>query len=281
MTGMGRTGKAVCGGTLGCGAGHDSGGQGHRQRLRAAGCGDRGRPVVDDFARVRHFSARIHVQRASGVRGGGSGGAGLHRTGIIYLTRVEPPGANCASARAAAKFSVVGDIRGMGLLQGIEFVRDAKTREPFPPDARISNRIAGGRDGSGRGDVSDARHRWTGSAAIIFCWRLLSRYRREQCRCRGHACKCARRAGKCHRSDAGESRRNSTRRETIGEEKLLCAKVESGALLAVIAGAPARCCGTCCVRCVCDYGLRGQNRAARISHPKGPREKSRGNSSVR
>ena len=36
---------------------------------------------------------------------------------------------------------MVGDVRGMGLLCGIEFVRDAKTREPFPADARIAQRI--------------------------------------------------------------------------------------------------------------------------------------------
>ena len=39
------------------------------------------------------------------------------------------------------KFSVVGDVRGMGLLWGIEFVRDKETREPFPSDARIAYRI--------------------------------------------------------------------------------------------------------------------------------------------
>ncbi|MGA7626556.1 MAG: aspartate aminotransferase family protein [Candidatus Acidiferrales bacterium] len=39
------------------------------------------------------------------------------------------------------KFSIVGDIRGIGLLFGIEFVRDAKTREPFPPEARMATRI--------------------------------------------------------------------------------------------------------------------------------------------
>jgi adenosylmethionine-8-amino-7-oxononanoate aminotransferase len=39
------------------------------------------------------------------------------------------------------KFSVVGDIRGIGLLLAIEFMRDAKTRTPFPPDARIAFRI--------------------------------------------------------------------------------------------------------------------------------------------
>lgn len=39
------------------------------------------------------------------------------------------------------RFSVVGDVRGLGLLVGIELVRDAKTREPFPADAHIAARI--------------------------------------------------------------------------------------------------------------------------------------------
>ena len=41
-----------------------------------------------------------------------------------------------------AQLSVVGDIRGMGLLQGIEIVRNRETREPFPPEAHIANRVA-------------------------------------------------------------------------------------------------------------------------------------------
>jgi adenosylmethionine-8-amino-7-oxononanoate aminotransferase len=39
------------------------------------------------------------------------------------------------------RFSVIGDIRGMGLLLGIEFVSEAKTRAPFPADARVAARI--------------------------------------------------------------------------------------------------------------------------------------------
>jgi adenosylmethionine-8-amino-7-oxononanoate aminotransferase len=56
--------------------------------------------------------------------------------------RVEPMGRELRGALEPLKrFSVVGDIRGIGLLAGIEFVRDPKTREPFPPDARVANRI--------------------------------------------------------------------------------------------------------------------------------------------
>jgi len=57
--------------------------------------------------------------------------------------RVEPAGQELRAALEPLKrFSVVGDIRGMGLLCGIELVRDPKTREPFPPDARIAPRLA-------------------------------------------------------------------------------------------------------------------------------------------
>jgi adenosylmethionine-8-amino-7-oxononanoate aminotransferase len=56
--------------------------------------------------------------------------------------RVEPAGRELLSALEPLKrFSVVGDVRGLGLLIGIEFVRDQLTREPFPADARISARV--------------------------------------------------------------------------------------------------------------------------------------------
>jgi adenosylmethionine-8-amino-7-oxononanoate aminotransferase len=57
--------------------------------------------------------------------------------------RVVSAGQEMSAALAPLKrFSVVGEVRGIGLLWGVEFVRDAKSREPFPPDARISARIA-------------------------------------------------------------------------------------------------------------------------------------------
>ncbi|HEX5424449.1 MAG TPA: aspartate aminotransferase family protein [Candidatus Acidoferrales bacterium] len=59
------------------------------------------------------------------------------------FARVEPLGKEMGAALQSLKrFSVIGDVRGIGLLWSIEFVRDAKTREPFPIDARIAARLA-------------------------------------------------------------------------------------------------------------------------------------------
>jgi adenosylmethionine-8-amino-7-oxononanoate aminotransferase len=41
-------------------------------------------------------------------------------------------------------FECVGDVRGRGLLAGIEFVEDRSTRRPFPPAARFADSIAAG-----------------------------------------------------------------------------------------------------------------------------------------
>ncbi|MGA8104323.1 MAG: aspartate aminotransferase family protein [Candidatus Acidiferrales bacterium] len=57
--------------------------------------------------------------------------------------RVEPLGRELREALSPlSQFSVVGDIRGMGLLMAIEFVHDRETRAPFPRDANIAPRIA-------------------------------------------------------------------------------------------------------------------------------------------
>jgi hypothetical protein len=56
--------------------------------------------------------------------------------------RVEPVGRELRDAlEGLRKYSVVGDVRGKGLLLAIEFVSDAATHEPFPADAHIATRI--------------------------------------------------------------------------------------------------------------------------------------------
>lgn len=56
--------------------------------------------------------------------------------------RVVPKGEELRSALAPLRESpMVGDIRGIGLLLGIEFVKDARTREPFPSSANIASRV--------------------------------------------------------------------------------------------------------------------------------------------
>jgi adenosylmethionine-8-amino-7-oxononanoate aminotransferase len=56
--------------------------------------------------------------------------------------RVEPVGRELRAAlEPLRKYSVVGDVRGKGLLLAVEIVRDSKTREPFPADARMASRV--------------------------------------------------------------------------------------------------------------------------------------------
>ncbi len=57
--------------------------------------------------------------------------------------RVAPAGALLFGAlERLRRHPLVGDIRGRGLLAGIEFLRDAKSRQPFPPEQNVAARIA-------------------------------------------------------------------------------------------------------------------------------------------
>lgn len=50
-----------------------------------------------------------------------------------------------AGLRALAdRHAMIGEVRGLGLMAGIEFVADRETREPFPVEAKVTERVAGG-----------------------------------------------------------------------------------------------------------------------------------------
>ena len=42
----------------------------------------------------------------------------------------------------AQRHESIGDVRGMGMLAGVEFVSDSDSRTPFPTSERIAQRIA-------------------------------------------------------------------------------------------------------------------------------------------
>jgi adenosylmethionine-8-amino-7-oxononanoate aminotransferase len=46
--------------------------------------------------------------------------------------------------RLAGRHEIIGDVRGLGLFAGVEFVADRDTREPFPEKAALTRRVVGG-----------------------------------------------------------------------------------------------------------------------------------------
>ncbi len=56
--------------------------------------------------------------------------------------RVSPAGQNLRAALSPLQSHTnVGDLRGLGLLLGIEFVKDKTTREPFPKEQNVAEKI--------------------------------------------------------------------------------------------------------------------------------------------
>ena len=54
------------------------------------------------------------------------------------------------SSSSPGGIEIIGDVRGLGLFAGLEFVADRASREPFPEKAGLTRRIVRGRTGARR-----------------------------------------------------------------------------------------------------------------------------------
>ena len=68
------------------------------------------------------------------------------RGNTIVVTGVTAKGEllRAALEQLAVRHQIVGDVRGLGLFAGLEFVADRATREPFPEQAGLTRRIVRG-----------------------------------------------------------------------------------------------------------------------------------------
>src|SRR2546423_1696636 len=81
----------------------------------------------------RLFSSRLSARHSARL---------VHSESKILSERFPPASENLrASLAPLLSHPHVGEIRGLGLLLGIEFVKDKSTREPFPREENIAERI--------------------------------------------------------------------------------------------------------------------------------------------
>lgn len=75
---------------------------------------------------------------------------GLANVAIIERERLVENAANVGAhlgeqlREVASRHAIVGDVRGIGLLWGVEIVQDPETKQPFPADADIAGRLTEG-----------------------------------------------------------------------------------------------------------------------------------------
>jgi adenosylmethionine-8-amino-7-oxononanoate aminotransferase len=65
----------------------------------------------------------------------------LYERRLITAAAVRGPQLRERLAKVATRHHVIGDVRGLGLMVGVEFVADRETRAPFPPEVEVAPRV--------------------------------------------------------------------------------------------------------------------------------------------
>ncbi len=120
-----------------------------------------GKGISAGYAPLGAVIARAEIYRTIQSGSGGfvhgftySGHPPSAAAGVAVLTILQEQGLVEAAARKGeylksgllqlqARHPIVGEVRGKGLMLGLEFVRDRATREPFCRDLKVSERVVG------------------------------------------------------------------------------------------------------------------------------------------
>ena len=142
MTGMGRTGKPFASSHWGFEPDIILTGKGIASGYAPLGAVLVAPHIVDAFERGTAAFMHGFTYQAHPVATAAGNAVFDYLDAHQLFERVAPAGESLYKAIAKlASHPHVGQVRGLGLLQGVEFVKDKNTHEPFPKDAGIAEKI--------------------------------------------------------------------------------------------------------------------------------------------
>src|SRR5215472_8740258 len=142
MTGMGRTGKPFASSHWGFEPDIILTGKGIASGYAPLGAVLVAPHIVDAFERGTATFMHGFTYQAHPVATAAGNAVFDYLEAHQLFERVAPAGESLYQALAKLESHPhVGQVRGLGLLQGVEFVKDKNTREPFPKDAGIAEKI--------------------------------------------------------------------------------------------------------------------------------------------
>ena len=142
MTGMGRTGKPFASFHWGLEPDIILTGKGIASGYAPLGAVLVARHIVDAFEKGTAAFMHGFTYQAHPVATAAGNAVFDHLETHKLFDRVGPAGDSLRDAlRKLESHPHVGEVRGLGLLQGVEFVKDRATREPFPKETGIAEKI--------------------------------------------------------------------------------------------------------------------------------------------